>query len=198
MEPLTVAKTIYCGSLRSLMAHTIRTVENNFRLHGLGLDVVIIRMPLGDLNGTLNTRLAGRFLLQASPIRVTATIYINERACKELARFTIAHEIYHLLLELEEWTKEKKAWTQLEPSSKMERDCNSFAQALCFLHDNKLYRDEENRKRNVYFCTELFQEAITTGEDGRPNLPEQLALGIGVPYWKVPDPEIEADVFPWL
>lgn len=181
------------------MAHTIRAVENHFRSHELGLDVIITRLPLGQLHGTLNTRLSGRQLQKVSPVaRVTAIIYINEKASKELARFTIAHEIYHLLIELEQWTQEKKAWTQVNSTSELERDCNRFAQALCFLHDSKLYRDEENREKNVYFCKELFQQEISTTVDGRPNLPAKLALGEGTPYWELPDPEIEADVFPWL
>ena len=201
MDPLEFAKTVYCGSLRSLMAHTIRAVENIFRGNGLGLDVIITRMPLQNLHGTLNTRLGGWFLQPTNPpARVTATIFINEQSSKELARFTIAHEIYHLMIELENWKNgERKAWAQLSPTPQMESDCNRFAQALCFLHDSKLYRDEENRERNVYFCPELFAHEITTSQDGGPNLPEKLALGLGTPYWEIPDPHLEGDVlFPWL
>jgi hypothetical protein len=203
MDSLEFAKKVYCGSLRSLMAHTIRAVENDFRENDLGLDVLITHTDLGNLHGALNTRLSGRQILKVSPVaRVTALIFIHEKASKELARFTIAHEIYHLLLELKRWMEdsreeEKRDWPQLLMTPEMESECNRFAQALCFLHDSKLYRDEENREKNVYFCSELFESEITTGDDGKPSLPAKLALGNGIPYWKLPDPELVGEVFPW-
>jgi Zn-dependent peptidase ImmA (M78 family) len=208
MDAILSAKQIYSDSLDSLMAHTIRATQNYFRRNLLELDVQIridrFKTVFGNdskLFGILETQLipkmAGSKLARWG--RVDAKIFINPDASKQLARFTIAHEIYHLLLELQQWASNtnKDEWKKIAITSEMENQCNGFAQALCYLHD-QLNRDPQSREKHIYFNPDFFKEPIIVGPDGTVNIPPGILEDRSESYWKQPKPRLGDFMFPWI
>lgn len=137
---------IFRGSKSSLMAHTIRAVEKLFLENDVALDVLIERDEHGRrIKGNVVSVLNTRFFAGVPIPRVTANICIHNHATRNLARYCIAHEIYHLILEFRGYLKSgREIWPNLaQPvvdgngktkKEKMEDECDCFAQRLCLEH----------------------------------------------------------------
>ena len=75
--------------------------------------------------------------------RVHVLIRIQEKANKQLARFAIAHELYHLIQQASQCYIDGKILWRTVPESKMEEhECNAFGRDLCEKH-NQFYHSEE-------------------------------------------------------
>jgi hypothetical protein len=173
MTPITAAEDIYVEALGSLMAHTVRGVTNYFLRHRVELDLTIKT----DHTGIIQLAVPGKdctSVLMTHPVkvkmangaekvsRVKATIFVHKDANKHLARICIAHEIYHLLLELDAYLKSGGTiWANLPTTPEVEDACNQFAWDLCKKHD-KFNRDEAEREKHVYFPIRVFDSPLKT------------------------------------
>lgn len=212
--PVDAAALVYGEALTSLMAHTIRGIKKLFARELLDLDVKLIP-DLGDRIGLLKGHDAPPSILQTrhfdgpwmqSRGRVTANIYIHRHANKHLARLCIAHEVYHLILELRAYAAssekhnervwptaerilnpEDKAMTDDERSlaiKSFEDDCDVFAWELCRRHD-KFNRDDNARDKHVYFPKRTFVETLKTSRLRlQQDWPDGIALDPTRPFWK--------------
>lgn len=139
------AEEIYQISEKSLMAHTIRAVKQRFMRKQLGVDIQIEPDKDGVLEGRAVSSLFTRHLI--SPKIIKAKILIRPDASRALARFCIAHEVYHLLILLDKYNPTYSAWPADSQMDRLEEDaCDAFAWHLCFKHNN-FYWDDEKLKR---------------------------------------------------
>ncbi|MCP5520653.1 MAG: hypothetical protein H7A46_03800 [Verrucomicrobiales bacterium] len=203
--PVKHAKLVYEYSLVSMMAHTIRAVQTYFRRKGVLLDVFIEpdisdRIKLCAPGKGATSMLSTRFfpaLPTNLPPRVTARIFIHRHANNHLARICIAHEVYHLLLELDHYLANgghrmgKSAWPKAgqvkggkRAVKEIEDKCNQFAWQLCKHHD-KFNRDDQHRGEMIYFPEEVFLEPLKTNDAGMiVNWPKGVKLDEEMPFWK--------------
>ncbi|MGH7979951.1 MAG: hypothetical protein ACREE6_11300 [Limisphaerales bacterium] len=130
-----------------------------------------------------------RFIQKGRPVdmdKVYATIYIHQHANKPLARICIAHEMYHLLLELEEFLeKGRGAWPKVPGNKLIEDQCNQFAWELCRKHD-QFNRDDGLRQRHMIFPDGTFDAPLKTNDhtDWVSNWPKGIALDPFHPFDK--------------
>ena len=183
-DPLKAALDIFNESLSSLMAHTIRASVNYFRLRGgLELDVRIIadtydRITLGATSVLKSKLVDGRNL--------RADIFLHKHANRHLARICIAHELFHLLMELEQWKKNNKLlWAPVPPSRDVEDKCNQFAWELCRYHD-QFNRHERNRETHIFFPDGLFDKPLITDISKSENWPLGVKIDPNDSFTKKP------------
>ena len=170
LNPIEIADVIFQESLNALMAHVVRGAQNQFRAQGVVLQVLI--QP--DLHNQLELKAPGHGVTSIlltnwikNPVdylqhTVRATIYIHPHANRNLARICVAHEVFHLLMELDEFVASGKTrWRQIGHSKEVEDKCNQFAWELCRKHD-LFYRDEQHRNALVYFPNGLFNKPLNT------------------------------------
>ena len=116
--------------------------------------------------------------------RVRASIYIHPQANRHLARICIAHELYHLLMELDQYNKHRKhGWPTPTPVTKATEDaCNQFAWELCRKHD-EFNKKQENRERLIYFPPHVFDAPLKTHSTHNSyEWPEGIALDPKNPF----------------
>jgi hypothetical protein len=192
MDPLAAAAEIFGESTRSMMAHTIRGTVNHFRRQHLELDIKVFPDTYGTIlktNGHSSPASILRTGFHAgaqAPMRgrVTADIAIHKDANHHLARICIAHEIYHLLCELENWKAAGGVgWENIPLSPDLEDACNQFAWQLCLHHDG-FNRDEPNRQRHILFPDKLFERPFTTDTLKQGNWPLGIGLDSKNPFFK--------------
>ncbi|HEX3798384.1 MAG TPA: hypothetical protein VH413_06745 [Verrucomicrobiae bacterium] len=187
INPEKSADNIFQESFSALMAHTIRGVTRHFLKNGIELDVRILvdRSGLASAGGS---KAPSIIIIEPSNIkgvaggttkinRVKASIFIHKNANKHLARICIAHEMYHLLLELEAYiTSDRKTWAAIPVSRAVEEACNIFAWQLCRAHD-KFNKDEASREKHVYFPEHTFDAPLkTSSTDNCPEWPRGISL----------------------
>lgn len=188
------AKTVFDEAFVSLMAHTIRGVINQFRKAGIELDVRVMPDTIGMLKLKAPKQGATSFLLSRlvkgakvpERDRLYASIYIHQEANKHLARICIAHEIYHLLLELDEFLlKGRIQWPKVPVSRTMEDSCNHFAWELCRLHDI-FNRDTNLREKHVHFPDGTFIQPFPVDDATNwvNKWPNGIALDPRNPFYK--------------
>lgn len=201
ISPLDAAKLVFDESLTSLMAHTIRGVTNYFEKERIELTVLIaadmheqIKLRGPDKGAT--SLLMTNFVKgpDGAPSRLLAKIYIHKNANKHLARVCIAHEIFHLLLELDAYKEsgEKKEWPVAPPSGKAVEDmCNQFAWQLCKYHDDFNRRDDL-RKKYIFFPEHTFDKPFNMNDTAwYLEWPADIALDPQHPFYKrepLPEP----------
>lgn len=198
--PAQRAKNLFLQSFASLMAHSVRAVTNEFARNGVELDVRISpdlanAIHLQAPNRGATSILRTRFRRRTSPTerdRVTAFIFIHKNANKHLARICIAHEIYHLLLELDAFiAKDGTAWPQIESTKLIEDQCDQFAWQLCKYHD-RFNHDESLRGEHIYFPAHMFDNPLKTRTTANHlEWPEGIALDLARPFYRVEPP-------PWV
>ncbi|MEQ1860855.1 MAG: hypothetical protein ABMA13_13045 [Chthoniobacteraceae bacterium] len=202
MDPIQSAKAVFEESVKSLMAHTIRGMQNYFFNHaGLQLEVKVIadkagRIPLLDPRQGITSVLHSRLLRKSRPgeyDRVLARIYIHGHANKDLARICIAHEMYHLLLELEQYREDLKTdplchWPVIPLTKSVEDACDQFAWQLCRDHD-KFNRSDKIREKLIYFPKNMFATAINTNSTQQDRWPDGVRLDPDHPFYKPQIPE---------
>lgn len=182
-DPSAFAREIFDESLSSLMAHTIRACVNFFRKKGgLELDVKITADTYQTITmgatSVLKTKLVGKNL--------RADIFLHQHANKNLARICIAHEIFHLLMEFEQWKANNRLlWAAVPPSKAVEDKCNVFAWDLCRFHD-KFNRTDNHRSEHVYFPDNLFNAPLTTDISKSENWPLGIQIDSANPFTKKP------------
>jgi hypothetical protein len=117
--------------------------------------------------------------------RVDAKIYIHRDANKHLARICIAHELYHLLLELDVFlASNRKQWGGLSNSTSVEHDCNQFAWQLCLMHEC-FNRDRDNWANHILFPKNMFNTALTTHDARRDQeWPSGISLDQQNRFWQ--------------
>ena len=193
LKTIDTAVKIFSESLTAVMAHAIRGTQNHFYAHGVTLQVRIVpdkhdrlklREPGRGVTSILWTNLVKHNVDYLSPT-VNATIHIHQYANRNLARICVAHEIFHLLMELHAYEQSgRKHWKQIRIDRQVEDECNQFAWELCFKHD-RFYRDDERRKASVYFPEGLFERPFNV------DLNQQDLWGPGVgldpehPFYKM-------------
>jgi hypothetical protein len=190
------AGEIFKESLLSMMAHSIRATQNVFKKAQLTLDLVI----LADTRNILKLKappegptsiLRSQMPLGEPPCpgcarRVKATIHLHKYCCKNLARICIAHELCHLLMELEQYKRAGGgAWAPVPPTSNSEELCNLFAFELCAQHD-AFNKNDESRRSNIYFPDGLLDAMRTSRSVGGP-WPRELGLDPEKPFYRRPD-----------
>lgn len=190
-NPIESAQEIFEECLSALMAHTIRATQNHFRKKGLILELKVV----ADVNDVISLTAPGvgpTSIVQAwhlpprpgTPGRVQATIFIHQHANKDLARLCIAHEIYHLLVELEAFIASGHTkWTSISVNKALEDQCNQFAWELCKRHDD-FNRDEGRRAKFKYFPEGTFDKPITTNAKMQAVWPNGIALDSKNPFYK--------------
>lgn len=181
INPIKFAKTVFEESLVSIMAHTIRGLENHLRRRFVELDLKIVSDKHGfitrDATSVIKTR-----LVEEKEKRVVAVIYLHKDANKNLARVCVAHEIFHLLVEFEQWLKNNRLiWEPVSPSKELEDHCNQFAWDLCRQHDI-FNRSEKCRENEVYFPEGVFSGPLTTDLSRSENWPKGLRLDPERPF----------------
>jgi hypothetical protein len=154
------------------MAHTLRGVFNHYFGKGIVVDIHIMAdmanaiLPLSSTAGAtgfLRTHMRQRQSSDgADRDRVTAWIYIHRNANRHLARICIAHEIAHLIMELDAYIDgRRREWLAIKVDSAIEGACDVFARRLCGYHD-RFNRDEALRDEFIYFPTKMFEEVLKT------------------------------------
>ncbi len=175
LEPITSAKQIFTEATNTLLAHSIRGTQNYFMRFSVSLDVRVVADTFGviGLNSSRPSILQTRHLF-ASGGRldtVIATIFIHRDANTHLARYCIAHSLFHLLLELEEFIQSGRGqWRQIQLTKAVDDKCNVFALELSRMHDSYL-RDAESRNRSIYFPSGLFSETFDASAAKRGEWP---------------------------
>lgn len=181
-DPIKAARDIFDESLSALMAHTIRASVNHFRKNGLELDVRIIadsyQVVTNGSTSVLKSKLVGKNL--------RADIFLHPHANKHLARICIAHEIYHLLMELQQWRANNRVlWAPVPNSKEAEDKCNQFAWELCRLHD-KFNRNDHLRGSQVLFPQAIFDAPLNTDISRKENWPLGMEIDSANPFTKRP------------
>lgn len=190
LDPLTAAKAVFKGSLGSIMAHTIRGAKNIFRNANLELDLKIY----ADTHRTIfrddsSPSTASVLMSSLSGNRLSAQIFIHRHANKHLARICVAHEVFHLLEEMDRWIKGGRvAWLQIPQSKELEDRCNLFAWELCHYHD-RFNRNEALRGSQIFFPEGMFLKPLSTRTDGSYDLPLGVGLDPKKPFTDVPPVE---------
>jgi Zn-dependent peptidase ImmA (M78 family) len=195
ISPIDQAAIIFDESRNSLMAHTIRGAVNHFRHKGLELDVRVI----ADTNNMIGLLAPGRGVTSILRTRlqraaaagqrdcVVTSIFIHKDANRHLARICVAHELYHLLMELDAFiANNRTAWNKIPTTAAFESDCNQFAWQLCLYHD-KFNRCDKQRAEFIYFPEKLFDQTLKTDKTGnQQEWPQGIALDPNNPFHKLP------------
>ena len=188
-KPAFDAVKIFRESALSLMAHTIRGTVNLFRKHGVDLDILVLpdsygQIPLSERNASVLMR---RVVGGKIRLRIEATIFIHKHATKHLARICIAHEVFHLILELHHWIEDgRKQWSRVPTTKELEDQCNLFARDLCFRHE-KFNRDEKWRSSQIYFPEGLFDSTVSTDTSLSENWLNGIGLDENHPFYLLPN-----------
>lgn len=181
------------------MAHTLRAVFNHFYKKGIVVDILVVadtanailpRSPTPGATGLLRTQLSSRRSEEGGQFdRVIAWIYIHKDANRHLARICIAHEIYHLVMELNAYIARKRTgWSQIAVDRVLEDRCNHFARLFCGYHD-KFNRDDRLREEFVYFPKEMFNEVVTTNSThSQGDWPLGITLDPAHPFYRATPP----------
>ncbi len=191
------------------MAHSVRGTVNYFRIrkHPVDLNVWVIpdlfaRIKLSAPKTGLTSIVETQFIkgVGGEFDRLTARIYIHREANKDLARICIAHELYHLLLEL--WEFERggcSQWPKIQHTCALdakifEDDCNQFALDLCRHHDN-FYRNNTLRDKHTLFPKGSLQEVKNMHRtEGRLDWPNGINLDPMHPFYRpCPDALLHID-----
>lgn len=176
------------------MAHALRAVTNKFVRKGIDLDVRVIAdmadsIQLMEPRKGATSILLSRFrkgLADGERDRVHALIFIHKFANRHLARVCIAHEVYHLLLELQAYVEGgRRTWPHLPASKQIEDDCNLFAWQLCKFHDD-FHRSETARQRFVYFPERMFDRVLKLNVGAYLEWPAGIALDPRNPFHAPP------------
>lgn len=194
-NPIHAAHEIFSESLGSLMAHSIRGTQNYFRRHMLDLELLIVadtygviqlRDPRNGATSILQTRLIKARVGSGVRDTVKARIYIHKDANRVLARICVAHEIFHLLKELAEYSKNHRtAWNAVTPTPETEDQCNQFAWELCSKHD-KFNKSDGVREKLIYFPDHLFDKPLNTNATRQNDWPLGMSLDSASPFHKRP------------
>jgi hypothetical protein len=183
-NPIDAAKKVFGESLVSIMAHTIRGLENHLRRTHVELDLRIISDQYDTITRGATSVLKTRLTPEKN--RVIADIFLHKHANKNLARICVAHEIYHLLVEFEQWRSNGRLiWEPIPHSKELEDACNQFAWELCRQHD-KFNRSERCRENEIYFPDGVFNGVLTTDISRSENWPKGLAIDPDRPFTKPP------------
>ncbi len=154
--PTQLANHIYKKTTNSLMAHSIKAVENFIleerEVYSMDKNKNTIKafpVPISIIKTDRITRKASLKLeFTKKNILLRAVIFIKKSLSHNETRVLIAHELAHLLLD--GLHSKTPGFFQIENVSK-EADCDEFAEVLCQLH-HKFY---ENRSNIENYC--LFQ-----------------------------------------
>jgi hypothetical protein len=107
---------------------------------------------------------------------VKAGIIIHPDANRTLARVAIAHEIFHLLLELKQYLETgRQRWIPVEVTRAIEDECNQFAWELCHMHD-RFNKDARSTSAMIHFPENFFNAPISTNSDRQAQWPDGMAL----------------------
>lgn len=184
----TAAKQLYFCALRSLMAHSIRGVENYFTAQAVDLDVAVRVDKRGFLGQRPSLLLRIAHETPSNPdrdIRIQASIWLHKDASWHLARFSIAHEIYHLMKELEMFKQisgHEKSWRSLDLSTHegLEKECHEFAQHLCDLHND--FNHGSKNAAQLLFPLEML-DAVKEGNLDLQTWPVEYGFNKECPFW---------------
>ncbi|MGD0260656.1 MAG: hypothetical protein ABSD29_12625 [Verrucomicrobiota bacterium] len=197
--PEKYAKLFFNESIGSLMAHSLRAVFNHFYKRGIAVELLIIAdtanaiLPMSPTEGAtslLRTNLYSRHTKDNHQHdRVVAWIFIHKDANRHLARMCIAHEIYHLLMELNAYIDGgRSTWAQIAVNESVEKQCNDFARRFCSYHD-RFNHDEKLREEYIYFPPDTFKEGVkTTSTNSQPKWPPGLSLDPAHPFHQTTPP----------
>lgn len=169
IDPTKAATAIFDESLGSLMAHSIRGLKNYAYSKRVLIDVFIISDKYGVLGFTVNKPSMLKCRLVHPPTlsgyvgasRVDAKIHVHRYANKMLARFCVAHELFHLIEIIDKYAQsENKNVLPVIPRNKaLEDRCNVFARDLCMYHD-KFNKNQRLRDEHIYFPDKCFETII--------------------------------------
>jgi hypothetical protein len=183
----TDANEIYAISENALMAHTIRAAKHCFFRKRLGLDIQIEPVEDDFIEGNSISALFSRYFAHAINHRlVKAKIYIRNDASRPLARFCIAHEIYHLLIQFEKFDPVFGVWPGGYLLNREEEDaCDAFAWHLCRQH-NDFYWDQEKLAHCRFGKKEGDYPGLFKTHDlgSIENWPDPFNLDNKQPFWK--------------
>lgn len=152
------------------MAHSIRGTINYFLCNHIDLSVQVIAdtvnaINLQDPSCGATSVLRTKYTPPASEgarAHVGAQVFIHRDANKHLARLCIAHELYHLILELDHFVNSKRVnWTKIAATPLIESQCNQFAWQLCMQHD-RFNRDPALLAKHVFFPDHAFDKPLNT------------------------------------
>jgi len=179
--------------VRQTEENSIRAVVKYFREeHQLGLDMQLRPMDESLVRGRAEFPVS--FLMTDHEAegtfpngRVNATVWIQPDASRQLARFAVAHEIYHLLLQAKFCSSGGVvSWEPPNTRTKLEEDeCNAFAWQLCFLH-NKFYTNKQKIEGCLFGDMEAFETVISTDLSKSGNWPKKFTLNGSDPWWTAP------------
>jgi|GEM_PF-6001868 len=192
-KPLDAANEIFQESLGAIMAHTIRGTQNYFRRHLVSLELVInadandilaLEEPRAGVTSILKTRLLKT--PPGVPDVVKAAIYLHKHANRTLARVSVAHEIFHLLLELHVYlTTMRKEWKRVAVTKDIEDQCNQFAWELC--HEHEVFnRHEGVRNDYIFFPKDFFAKPFNTNATFQAQWPPGMAIDAAHPFTERP------------
>jgi hypothetical protein len=194
MEPAQTAEIIFQESCMSIMGHAIRGVINHFHNNAIELHVQVIadtvdairlRAPNEGATSVLYASMIRRQNLREHD-RLHAKIFIHKHASKHLARFCVAHELYHLLLEQSNYIGSgRKHWRAVAPTKEIEDACNEFARNLCN-HIDVLHHDQQFREKHVYFPKPLLEKGINTSNTNSAEWPDGVCLDPVHPFTERP------------
>jgi hypothetical protein len=187
LDPVKVAEAVYSEAYRSLMAHSVRATVNYFRRRRVELDLAITAdhkdiIPLSGPKGTPSVLMTRCSTSPLGVKRVHAFIFIHKHANRDLARICIAHELFHLLSELEHMLQNGN-WSRLAITADLEKACDKFAYELCKRHDD-FNRDEDARKNNIYFPENSLFECFSISMRDRETWPEGIRLDPDAPFYR--------------
>lgn len=173
--PSAHATTIFEKSKVLLMSHSIQAVIKEFAENKLNLIVIQTIDQFGVLPPDVFSRIMVDDNLIAERI-IKAKIMLHRHLNKHTARFCIAHEMAHLLIQLEQY-KRTKTWplrrdSLQKSSSQTEEECNVFAHDLCFSH-NEFNKNDNLRKKHMLFPSNFFNSC------SNPHNPDTWADGMG-------------------
>ena len=196
-QPIESAGLIFSEALGALMAHTIRGVTNHFRKERVDLAVRVMPdnyglIPLRAPREGTTSIIMSQFIprrYKTYPDNLDASIFIHKDANKHLARVCIAHEVFHLLLELEAFVAQRNRdiWPEIDNDKVVEDRCNHFAWELCRQHD-EFNKNDDLRKKHVLFPKDTFNQPFNMNDTKEWFLrwPDGFALDPQNPFWKQP------------
>jgi hypothetical protein len=197
--PLTESKAVFDESLVALMAHSVRGVVNRFRKHFIELDICVIADTINVIKlkapsaGATSVLVTNFVRGTRGPVRgcerdrVYAKIYVHREANKHLARVCIAHEIYHLALELDSFIKGGRIeWPKTEVTNAIESSCNQFAWQLCKYHD--LFNSDSSLvSEHIRFPDKVFEKPFKMNNTAwYLDWPSGIALDPNNPFHRLP------------
>jgi hypothetical protein len=195
INPIDSANLIFEEALGSLMAHTLRGITNHFRKELIELDILVrpdaygiipLRAPKEGTTSIIMTKFVPK-RTKTDLNRLYAAIFIHKDANHHLARVCIAHEVYHLLLELDVFLENEKrdTWPEIENDKAVEDMCNHFAWELCHQHD-QFNRNDGEREKRILFPDNTFNQPFNMKDSTEwfSRWPNGFALDSEKPFWK--------------